>query len=104
MYPAQLGTRKVMTVASARGRYIMEYHIPKMPKKPDSPRHINSHLTSFGPKGKCGTFFQYMYRQLRRVVMLIRAKRSWKGCIPSPSNSSRRAARFINAPKSCAKK
>jgi hypothetical protein len=28
MYPASMGARKVMTVASARGRYIIEYHIP----------------------------------------------------------------------------
>ncbi len=60
MYPETLGARKEITVASASGRYIIEYHMPNMPKNPESPRTTSSHRTSLAPRGASGTFFQYM--------------------------------------------
>lgn len=101
MKPETLGAKKLMTVASASGRYIIEYHIPYIPKNPLIPLAISSHLNSGGPKGKPGTPTLYMYTQEKSVVKLMRANRIWKGCIPSPSISSSLAVKFIRDPNIC---
>lgn len=54
------------------------------PKKPANARKINQPLTAGAPRGKSGTFVYHIYTVLRRAVMLIRAKMTWKGCIPCP--------------------
>lgn len=102
IYPDTDGTRKVITVASARPNQIIENHIPKIPKKPRKPLATRSHLTSRAPRGKSGIFVHHIYVQLITEVASIRMNRIWNGCIPSPSSAKSRAARFISAENSCA--
>jgi len=70
---AKLGARKVMTVASASGRYRREKYMPKTPKNPPHPRAMRSHLISRLPKGKSGILEYHIYQELSTRVMDMRA-------------------------------
>lgn len=73
-----------------------------MPKKPVKPLKSSNHLIPLGPNIPCGILIRHMYMEENMVVITCLTKSSCIGCIGFSSTSSRRAERFIKAPKNCA--
>ena len=60
----------------------------------------NNRISLF-PKKASGVDDHHMYAKQQADVMACLISRTCKGCIPSPSNSSSLALRFISEPKNC---
>jgi len=75
-------------------------YIPYIPKNPEHARATSSLLNPFAPNGKSGTRAHHIYTVHSIVVNPCLTNRSWMGRMPSPSSSRRRAATFMEAPKS----